>query len=559
MREFQTSLLDLVEDNEGTPYWRAISLIAGKDLPGALAVVNQGIETDRRNWELLNLRGIIQTCLALGIRQPDAHRMFTGSLEEVLGKPYIEGLEQMPPARLQWDTRMLDQARMSFELAMRYNPFVPLFNIQTLNEVQKKPVQAAFQAALDEPDPGRKFQLHRQAADLFIQTGGWHDAIRRLEYLCHLRPDDLALRLELAGTYLSAAESSGVRGDRPPVIAVFPMKTIASGDDWIGRALPLFLHDAVDDEAQMAILHPALLDQGRRVMNYSHAEMLESEEARLAVSSLYGLRPDYLVTGNIVRFGNAIRVSLTIHERESGSVSTETVEVRGSLQDPAKLIRDLFGTLAFETIERVLTPTVLAPVPATFEEFEVRARTATHIIDGNTDEAQRYLQKEAGSGNQEAILALAEYYLLQNDLQEADSVLNRAPQALRSDWRYWHLLGSVRLAGGRTDQGCADLRKALAIKPDSPRTLELLAAHTDRAAERRQLNTRLMQSPNAQPRPYLENARIALAEGNPSESANTLIALLRRSRHLTPDTLREIYSVWDEATKTLLSKKLGMR
>ena len=557
--QFYRELLKLAVKNNAAPIWRAAGHMMDWSLDEAIATCSHALDEQGDDWRVANLRGIARACKGMRVPKPSSDVVVFDVLQFVVGEDFTNRLVNLDARTLNWDTELLLAARADLEKATALNPLLPRWNLDVLNEVQQLPARKMLQQAIDEKDGARKMALHREAVDLFMLTGNYAEAAKRLEYLCYRRPDDPFLALEMVGAYLEAARGSTVREEDIPVVLVFPLRSVTGQADWLSKGLPFLLYEGSRGQNALRVLDPILLEEGMRLLKYTDKDLMESEEARRAVASLYGLRPDYMINGTFTKFGDALKVLFDICRREGNRTEKKTVDVRGTIKDPPKLVAELLADLSFEVAGKLPSQFEPTTIPASTDDLEIWCLTSVLRAQAEDADLLKYLEGESDSGRAAAVFGLAEYWLGRGEPKKARVSLSGHAATLEDDWRYWHLLGATHLAEGRTEDGCMCLRKALKLKPSSMPSMQLLASNLEDTRERGALNTRRIESMYFSPRPYMENAQIALDTGDVPECARLLAATLRQVREPSLELLDQIQTLWVAATEEVMKGQTAKR
>ena len=291
-------------------------------------------------------------------------------------------------------------------------------------------------------------------------------------------PDDrpataAGLRDALASIRTAAGVASAIDegGRRTVAIAGFANISENADDDWLGAGITETL---TADAAQLEAVSVVPRERVSQTLRTLRQQTGEPDE-RLFLRAARALGTRWLVSGGFQRSGDAVRVTASLTDVESGAL-VRTARVDGSvnaifeLQD--RLVRELASSLrsaispstalsdtevvgAYEAFSRGL----LNRQADSFEALDRAVTLFERAVALDPSYARAHIELGAAYGTKADYLSMPELNL------RGLKSLRRATELQPGSARAWRELGATLMALGQDTEGMAAIRRALAIDP----------------------------------------------------------------------------------------------
>ena len=348
---------------------------------------------------------------------------------------------------------------MLYELACGRLPFEGRTIAQVLENVLRDDAPRFTDVQRD----GRLLQLERIVRRMLAR-----DPQRRFADLGEVR--DALASIRVGGRFADAVDSQDV-----VTVAVAGFVNISGGadNDWLGAGL-----------AETLIAGAAQLDGVAVVSRERVSEILKrlaeqtgERGSSLVLSAARELRARWLVSGAFQTAHDAVRVTASLTDVDTGQV-TQTTKVDGTLpaifdlQD--RLVRQLAGWLRGASVQGSGSSSETAVIDA-YEAFSRgllnRGVETFEALDRAVTLFERAVRLDPSYARAHIELGVAYAtkadYLSMSELRDrALSSLRRAIELQPESGRAWRELGWILTAMGQNAEGIAAIRRALAIDPD---------------------------------------------------------------------------------------------
>jgi TolB-like protein len=224
-----------------------------------------------------------------------------------------------------------------------------LENRAVFNALREVPAEPRLRSALDTQDLDEKLRLHRESAELFMDTGSFHKAAKRLEFICYKRPSDLDAHLRLAEAYLAIRQAERFLAPDRPRVVLLPLRnaTRSPKDAWLARGWCHVVCDSARRHGSLYVSSAHSAWKAARLQGFRDDQFHEFGTPARLVASSWRVAARHVVTGSYVKLGNAVRFRLTLTDFLDTRSSSQ-IEVTGSLAEPRELITTLHDEIAFE-------------------------------------------------------------------------------------------------------------------------------------------------------------------------------------------------------------------
>ena len=545
---FFNELSKFASKNSSNPYPWAVMQFLKWDIDEVIKTTSVGLQNNRSNWKLLNLRANAYVTKAYALPKPSGvfepavlPALFNKDLRKRIEERKIDGLR----AR---NATALTLALEDYDRARRINSFLPSRNRRLLNRLRGLPAEDMLRKALATNNEAEKIRLNSQAAALYMETGGYRKAAKRLEYLTYLRPKDIGFQARLTKAYMKDARSNLRVTADPPRVLLLPLRNASkrAKDAWLSRGLILLLGYASQVHGDMNIVPLPAIEYAKEVFGFEEDELYATGPATISVANMYDVRARYIVTGSYAKFGRSLKLNLTVFDKETKKQAS--IAVKGSLERANDLIKKVYDGILFEIAGKVARDARYDALPNSAADVEVWSKVREDYALGRYGEAVAFATQMAAGGNPEAVLSNAEILIDSGEYASALKLLKSRKIANGLAWRYEHLLGEAEFVLGRLDEARKHLETAARLNPRSVPSLRLLREIFVSSEARLRVNEELIALRRARPEIYMESAKLHLDKGRKVQALETLTRFLKNEEALSGAMLRDVEGLWAKAS-----------
>lgn len=537
---FQMSL-----DNSSDPYWRATGSFLRWDLDGVISRCSENVTVDPTDWRSLNLRGNAYFSKALKLAKPKG--FYNPSfLSEILDEKILQEIERNG---INIDASYLGKALLDYETAVQIDALVPYMNLAVLNQIREIPGGQWEKKALATEDEAEKIRLHRKAADLYLETGNYLKAAKRLEYLSYQLPDDFEAHLRLVNAYVEDAKTRLPVDDDFPRVLFLPLRNSTENpkDAWLSKGIGHLLDYAAKTHGGIELVDHSKVEEAKETFGYSDQDLYTQGFAPNTISNLYEISASHIVAGSYMKLGSMVKLTLELLDKGRDTITT--VEVKGNLKESHDLVKKVYDQILFEVTGRVASDAPYDGLPVLVENLKIWCEARDAVARGDIVEADSYLSEKLKEANGEAALIYAEISIQQGNPKEAVAILDKVQVSDQLMWRREYLLGLAKYAIGEMESAREHLGRASQMNRRSELPLVVLREIQPVAQDKYLVDKKLMDMRTSFALPYLESALFLLESGARLEALKRLRSLFKNRRELDREALEAAEEIWSQISK----------